>query len=160
MTVETTSLIPLPVKKPKNENHADLNTFFRSDESCINSPISAPINGPIRIVTMEPINSPAKTPIVEPIDPALEPPEAFVSIAGIKKSSISTMTVMMPKIKMDTHVIELFVVKYASKRAPQHNGVPGTPGMMHPMRPTTIRRTPIAIKVMSFTSIIQVYKKT
>ncbi len=120
----------------------------------MSSPMRAPTNGPIRIVTMEPIKRPAKTPIVEPIDPALDPPEALVSIAGMKKSSTSTMTVMTPKINMDTHVIELFVVKNASNRALQHNGVPGTPGMMHPMRPMTIRRAPIAISAISLTSIL------
>ncbi len=153
MTAETISLMPLPVKKPRKEKRADLKTLFMSDESWMSSPTKAPTKGPAIIVHTEPMKSPAKHPIVDPMVPALDPPEALVSIPGTKTFRISTIRVRIPSMMMGSHDTELSEVKWARRRAPQHRGVPGKPGIMHPIRPTTIRRTPMAIKATSFTSM-------
>ena len=80
---ETISLRPLPVKKPRNENHADFNAVLKFLRSWISSPTNAPKNGPRRMPIMFPVNTPSITPTIAPLEPAFDPPDFFV-----KKMSI------------------------------------------------------------------------
>ena len=148
---ETISLRPLPVKKPRNENHADFNAVLKFLRSWISSPTNAPKNGPRRMPIMFPVNTPSITPTIAPLDPAFDPPDFFVKKPGTKLFSTSTMTVSTPNIINAGIATFVHLTKYPSMRAPQHKGVPGIPGTMQPIIPTIIMITPTTIKAISFT---------
>jgi len=66
-----------------NEPKADLNALFVSWLLLINSPASAPTNGPTMIPKGGKKNSPATSPMVAPHTPALVPPNFLVPQIGI-----------------------------------------------------------------------------
>ena len=154
MTALVMSLSPLPERNPRNENTADFKARLKSLRSWMSSPMNAPTKGPRRIVTMLPRKTPANTPIVEPMEPAFEPPAFCVNILGTKLFRISTATVITPIIMIGTQVMCERSVKCARSSAAQARGVPGIPGIMHPMSAMIRRTAAIDMSMMSCIHII------
>lgn len=111
------------------------------------------MNGPRNINTICPVNIPAKTPIVEPQLPAFEPPDFFVKYDGTRLFTISTATHTTAKIMIRVQVSDENETKELTSIPAQHNGVPGSPGMMHPIIPTIKSRAAAMMSAMFMTVI-------
>ena len=74
---ESASFMPVPTKKERNEPKPLRNARCLSLLSKINSPSTAPTNGPT-IMPIGPRKKPANTPAIAPRSPAFEPPNRFV----------------------------------------------------------------------------------
>lgn len=81
--------IPVPKRNPIKAPKAALNTPSQFPWLLINSPISAPKNGPV-IIPIGPTKNPTIRPIVEPVIAFLLPPKFFVIRTGAKLSKIET----------------------------------------------------------------------
>lgn len=143
-----TTFIPVPARKPLNVPSAAFNAFLKSELSWINSPISAPRNGP-KIIKIGVKKNPATKPTTEPIVPALLPPLFFVNIEGKILSKIETATAKIPvKIKTQTF-IWLNEIQCANSKPAHASGAPGITGTTVPINPIIKSELEIITRIMS-----------
>ena len=136
-------LIPVPSKKPVNAPSAALNAFFVSEESLINSPMSAPKNGPIKM-KIGVRKNPTIRPIVQPQVAALLPPAFFVMSEGkILSMTVTTMAAIPVTTRIQIPICE-YTEKCAARSPAQAIGGPGSAGTTVPISPT-MRRKPARI---------------
>ena len=141
------SLIPVPLKNPRKEANADLKALSVFLESLINSKTNAPISGPRITPGIPKKKIPTRSPAVEPIDPALVPPDFFVSKGGRMVSTITTATVTIRvMIRMGIERV-VYDIKYSQSNPAQARGGPGRAGKNVPINPR-IKRTIPAIRRM------------
>ena len=101
MPPHTSSLMPVPAKKERNEPHAAWVARLKSLAPMMSSPIKAPINGHNSGPAGQGRNIPTIRPTTAPQLPPLLPPNRRV-IHGVRKKSMThTTTVTIPHTMSD-----------------------------------------------------------